>query len=98
MNEILSQSRPRHNIVRTVGWGTLVALLLVPAIAMLLTGEVNWGPGDFIVMGGLLLLLGLAVEFAFVKARGVIGRATLAGIALAAFLLVWAELAVGIFH
>ncbi|MFS2018775.1 hypothetical protein ACEN88_19625 [Massilia sp. CT11-108] len=45
--------------VRRVLLATL-AILLVPAVAMRFTHEVNWGPGDFLVGGALLAGTGLA--------------------------------------
>jgi len=72
-------------------------LLMVPFVAMQFTQEVNWTPGDFLVMGGLLLGAALAVEFVLRKIQTVRHRIILCAIILATFLLVWADLAVGIF-
>ena len=98
MNPISSQDRQRHYHLRALGWGGLLVLLLVPAVAMQFETGVNWGPGDFLLMGGMFVLLGLALEFALVSGRTRSRKAVFAGLALLAFLLVWAELAVGIFH
>ncbi|MCP5396432.1 MAG: hypothetical protein H6918_06825 [Sphingomonadaceae bacterium] len=78
-------------------WSAAAGLLALPAIAMQFTPEVNWGPGDFIVMGGMLAMLCGGVELAarFLPGKRAFGLAGLA--LLAIFLLVWAELAVGIF-
>ena len=83
---------------RIAGWALAAILLALPAIAMQFTSEVNWGPGDFVVMGAMLLALGVALEIVFAKLDS--GRARLiAGASLLVlFLLVWAELAVGIFR
>ncbi|WAT18635.1 hypothetical protein OZN62_03375 [Aurantiacibacter sp. MUD11] len=82
---------------RLAGWGLAAALLLLPAIAMQFTDEVAWGPGDFVVMGGLLLGLGAAIELFFrLPLSGTLRLAAVAA-AFGVFLLVWAELAVGIF-
>ncbi|MDB5696794.1 MAG: hypothetical protein JWN21_2337, partial [Sphingomonas bacterium] len=35
-------------------WGGVATLLLIPAIAMQFTAEVNWTASDFVVMGVLL--------------------------------------------
>ena len=71
-------------------------LLLVPLIAMQFTTAVDWGAGDFIVMGLLLFIAGslfvLVARKAPRKRRVIIG-----GLFVVAFLLAWAELAVGIF-
>ena len=72
------------------------AILLIPLIAMQFTTEVNWDGRDFLVMG--FLLFGTGSLFVTVarraprKSRWLIG-----GMFLAAFLYVWAELAVGVF-
>ncbi|NND63564.1 MAG: hypothetical protein HKN48_10290 [Flavobacteriaceae bacterium] len=72
-------------------------LLLIPLIAMLFTNEVNWSLSDFIVMGALLLFTGLVIEILLrlVKNKGT--RIALIVIAVVIFLLIWAELAVGVF-
>ena len=71
-------------------------LLLVPFIAMQFTNEVNWTVIDFVVMGGLLLFLGFTFDFLVGKITSSIFKIILGiGIVLI-FLLIWAELAVGI--
>lgn len=72
-------------------------LLLIPLVAMQFTAEVNWSPLDFLVMAVLLLgafaLLEAVVKIVKEKRQ----RMALAILVLAAFLLLWAELAVGVF-
>jgi len=75
----------------------VLSLLLIPFIAMQFTSEVNWSVFDFIVMGILLLSVGLLLELAFRKIPKKGSRIAFIVIILIAFLLVWAELAVGIF-
>jgi hypothetical protein len=59
---------------RTIGWGSAVALLLLPFIAMQLGGTgVNWSLTDFIVFGVMLGSVGGAFEVA-VRASGLPGR------------------------
>ncbi len=83
---------------RTLGWGAAGAILLLPLLAMLVTEEMNWGLEDFAAAALLLGAAGLAVELAVRVVRGRRARVA-AGLAiLAALLLVWAELAVGLFH
>ena len=71
-------------------------LLLVPLVAMQLTGEVAWSPADFAVAGALLMGTGLAYQAATRMASNNTYRVA-AGVALAAALmLVWLMGAVGI--
>lgn len=72
-------------------------LLLIPAVAMRFTAEVTWGPGDFAAAAALLFAAGTAAVIAARIGHRVHRRAMLALIATA-LLLVWAELAVGLFH
>ena len=76
---------------------TVAFLLLIPFLAMQFTAEVNWGPSDFLIMGGLLLGTGLTCEFILRRVTGMQQRLATCAIVLAAMLLIWAELAVGIF-
>jgi|JI81BgreenRNA_FD_contig_51_3574312_length_408_multi_2_in_0_out_0_2 hypothetical protein len=80
---------------RKTGWGLAAALLLAAGIGTA-TGQMNWGPGDFVVAALLFGLTGLGLEGAASlpqRLRPVAGMAV-----IAALLLIWAELAVGIFH
>ena len=81
---------------RGLVWGGAAALLLLPLVAMQFTREVNWTSTDFVVMGALLGIVGIAFEIAVRVARShayVFG----AGVAVAAaFLMTWINLAVGI--
>jgi len=72
-------------------------LLLLPFLAMQITSEFNWRPSDFLIMGVLLLGLGMACELVLRKVKKSTHRLILVVLVLTAFLLVWAELAVGIF-
>lgn len=73
------------------------AILLIPFIAMQFDTAVNWTGFDFLVMGMLLLVTGLAVERVLRRVASVRNHLIICGVILAAFLLIWAELAVGIF-
>jgi hypothetical protein len=80
--------------------GILIAiplLLLIPFIAMQFSKEVNWGILDFIVMAVLLLVTGILCEFVLRKVKTIQNRLLLCSVVIILFLLVWAELAVGIF-
>ena len=73
------------------------ALLLIPLIAMQFTGQVDWSVFDFLVMGFLLGGTGLLLELVMRKTRKTTLRYVFLSLILLAFLLVWAELGVGIF-
>lgn len=81
---------------RQIGWSLALALLLTPAIAMQFTAEVNWGAEDFAAFALMIGLAGLAVETGVRLIRKPLHRAMLMAAIALAFLLVWAELAVGI--
>ena len=86
-----------HRPVIKVLVGTAL-LLLIPLVAMQFTSEVNWTLSDFIVAGGLLAGTGLLYVIGASQMRSSRNR-TILGVVLGAVLLVvWAELAVGIFH
>lgn len=81
---------------RIAGWGTAALVLLLPLVAMQFTDEVNWSVADFVVFGAMLAAAGGAFELAARTTRNAAYRAAV-GVALAAaFLLVWANGAVGI--
>lgn len=92
-----SMSRDRFwSRVRWVVWGGAVGLLMLPAIAMRFTTEVNWDAADFIVMG---LMLGAVCGAFEVGLRVARSHAYVVAVGVAAgagFLLTWANLAVGI--
>jgi Kef-type K+ transport system membrane component KefB len=76
---------------------TVVFLLLIPLIAMQFTNEVNWNQSDFVVAGLLLLGTGLICELVMRKVKKTNHRIILCAVILAALLLIWIELAVGLF-
>ena len=72
-------------------------LMCVPIIAMHFTDEVAWSFTDFVVAGVLLLGTGLSCEFILRRFRKPWHRLLLCSAVLLVLLLVWAELAVGVF-
>ena len=74
-----------------------VILLLIPLIAMQFTNEVNWTTIDFVVAEVLLLGTGLMCELVIRKVKKIGYRIAICVSLLVVLLLIWAELAVGIF-
>ncbi len=84
--------------LRVTGIFVVVAvLLLIPYVAMKVTGEVKWGVFDFIIAGVLLLGTGLACEAVLRLVTTMKYRILLCAALLVGLFLVWAELAVGLF-
>ncbi|RPE81962.1 hypothetical protein [Vulcaniibacterium tengchongense] len=86
-----------RNRLRPFVWGGAAVLLLLPAVAMRFTAEVNWTGADFAAMG---LMLAVACGLYELGARlsGDPAYRAAFGIAVATGLLtVWANLAVGMF-
>ena len=90
-------SNPRHGGIpwRIVGWSAAAALLALPAVAMQFTTEVVWTTSDFVVMGAMLLVAGLALEGLVRASRSAPYRLGAGVAVLAGFGLVWVNLAVG---
>jgi len=65
---------------------------------MQFTNEVNWTPFDFLVMGILLLGAGLACEVVLRIVQTSKQRVIFLFMIFVCLLLIWAELAVGIFR
>lgn len=83
------------NILRIV-LATLL-ILLVPLIAMQFTDDVNWSATDFVVAGALLLGTGLVFELGVRRIQNTRQRFIFGLLLLAVLVLVWIELAVGVF-
>lgn len=91
MNALTKKWRPAM-------WLIFAAILSLPAIAMLVGAEgVDWDARDFLIIGTMMALLGLAIEFIVRVAKTGKGRAAGIGFAIFLFLWLWAELAVGVF-
>jgi hypothetical protein len=92
----VNDGKRHENRWRVAAWSTAAIILLLPLLAMQVTGEVNWTASDFIFAGILILSVGIPLELAVRKTSNTAYRAA-AGLALAgAFLLVWVNAAVGI--
>jgi hypothetical protein len=93
---------PQNNIAR-IALGT-VTLLLIPLVLTLLNsnaemyggsgGGWDWMPGDFLVMGALLFVTGLAIDFAVRKLTTPVYRVIAVAAIVSTLLIVWVELAV----
>ena len=68
------------------------ALLLIPFFAMKFTHEVNWTAIDFITMGVMLLITGLAIEAALRLVRVTWMKAAAVLAILFGFVMVWGTL------
>lgn len=81
--------------ITAVTLGT-VGLLLIPFVAMQFTDEVQWSAFDFLLMGALIFTTGMVLRLLLNKAGHLAYR--LASIAAlgTTFLLIWANLAVGL--
>jgi len=74
----------------------ILVLLLIPLIAMQFTDQVKWDLVDFTVMGALFLGVGLAYELVARRSEKTVYRVAFGVGLVAAFLLFWANAAVGI--
>lgn len=73
-----------------------VLILLVPFVAMQFSTEVNWSPADFLVMGTLIAGTGMAYVWLSRGSANLVYRLAAALALGAAFLMTWANLAVGL--
>ena len=89
---MITQNKRLFGIVISVA-----ILLLIPLIAMQFSDQVNWKLADFVIAGVLLFGTGLICEFVMRKVKKKENRIALIVVIIALLLLIWAELAVGIF-
>jgi hypothetical protein len=87
--------RNSYRLIKILAIAT--AILMLPLIAMNFTEEVNWGLFDFLVAGILLFGTGLTLEFIMRKIKSFKYRLLLGTSLFLLLILLWAELAVGIF-
>ena len=73
-------------------------LLIIPLLGMLITDEVDWTIFDFIIMGIILLLLGIGINFISNQKKSIQSKTIYIGLLISMFLIIWAELAVGVFN
>lgn len=92
----IATQRPFSTQMAYVAGGTAL-VLMIPLIAMQFTAEVDWTLSDFIVAGILLMLTGTAYVVGTRLVRTRAQRLVVGALVGLSFLLVWAELAVGVF-
>ena len=90
---VINKQNKRRFIILTA----VVALLLIPFIAMNFTNAVNWKFFDFLVAGILLIGTGLMLDFILRKIKTLRYRILFSVVLFLVLFLIWAELAVGIF-
>lgn len=72
-------------------------ILMIPLIGTLTTDSVNFQLGDFIVAGILIFSTGMTIDLTAQRLRNNKYRYWIVTLIIVLFLLVWAELGVGIF-
>ena len=75
----------------------VLAVLAVPALAMIFTRQVAWGAEDFLSAGVLLGGGAVLVELAMRRLKRPLPRLAAVGAVGAGVMLVWAQAAVGVF-
>jgi len=90
--------KKQGNLYRSVLWvaAATALILMAPLAAMQFTSEVDWSAGDFIIMGALIFGTGLAYVLLTRAAPGFAYRAAVALALGTTFLMIWANLAVGL--
>ncbi|MFM2266139.1 MAG: hypothetical protein RLZ77_1559 [Bacteroidota bacterium] len=85
--------------IKLLQLGSLVlALLCIPLLAMQFSEDVRWSVADFVLAGFMLFFSGLLVLFIQNKVSKRSWRIGLIFIVVFLLLLLWAELAVGLFN
>jgi len=75
-----------------------LSLLIIPLLGVILTNTFEWSMFDFLLMGSLLLVLGIAIELTSLNFKQLNTRIAIISFIILIFLLIWIELAVGIFN
>ena len=76
----------------------IVVILFIPLIAMQFTEEVNWKPFDFLIAALLLTFIGILINIAIKKISNFNYRILIILGLLIALVLIWIEIAVGVFN
>ncbi|AVI52408.1 hypothetical protein C5O00_10515 [Pukyongia salina] len=75
----------------------VLLILLIPLIGMQFTENIKWGPMDFLVAAVLLFGVGFVLDLTLRKIKKPRSRVLISIAIIVLFLLIWAELAVGVF-
>lgn len=86
----------RGNRWRIAAWAAVALVLLLPLVAMQVTEEVVWDVADFALAGALLVGTGLTFELAVRRTDNTTYRAAVGVALVAAFILIWVNVAVGV--
>ncbi len=77
---------------------TIGMFLSLVFITSQFTDEVKWSIGDYLMMGGLLLTISFITIYIMGKIVKTQLRLLFIGVMILVFILIWAELSVGIFN
>jgi hypothetical protein len=91
------ETRRGHNRLRPFIWAFAAGLLLLPAVAMRFTTEVDWDARDFAVMGVMLASACGIYELGVWLSGSRLYRAGFGIAVVTGFMTVWVNLAVGMF-
>ena len=72
-------------------------ILIIPLVGTIFSDQIDWEILDFLVMGTLLIIIGIALSAVSQKIKNSKKKFFYSLIILFVFFLIWAELAVGIF-
>jgi len=75
-----------------------MSLMVIPLLAVIFMGDFSWSVADFVLAGFLLFFTGLVVLFILKKVSKRSWRIGLILVVLFVLVLLWAELAVGLFN
>ena len=88
----MNLSKKRLSIIAFI----TILILLIPLIGMNFSNEVNWSIMDFVIAFIMLFGTGLLIEFILRKVNKIHIKIALIMITTILFLLIWAQLAVGL--
>jgi uncharacterized membrane protein YfhO len=75
-----------------------LTLLIIPLLGVLISDSIDWGFFDFLMMGSLLLVLGIAINLSLLNINHFKKKMAIIFFLILIFLIIWVELAVGVFN